>query len=234
MSGESKTAAVTLQSPTYETYTNKEFVKQFPLPEGPFERNVDDLIKQTYQWIIPVIKDAPGYFPSDDGHLPWVEGILTLASVEGKVVGRTCIFWDSQNHAEFGGTNIISDYHGRKVCKPLVMAILNEFKKYVQFEKVVMGVSSAMMSAIFCYVKAALESGYRVYMYNKRTKEQGKEITSTEHGCLIQIDKQRLTIKKQAFYVMAFLFVKGDTDSLQGSTNAPSDGGAKTQLVLRF
>lgn len=205
------------QKPVFKIYTNKEFVSSYARPEendlseayrnGGGISNENDLIDYTYDII-----DCIGWSHSD--RLPWIAGLITIALVEGKAVGRTCIFWDEKNNAEFGGTDIIALYQGKGICRPLVAEMLQYFLGYAP-TCVLMFVNSRMIGAVFCYVKAALQTGYEVYLYDRGTedggkergKELGKQIISTGRGVL-KTSNDNIIFERKQSYQITFLFVK--------------------------
>lgn len=105
-------------------------------------------------------------------NMKWVKKStqFVLAYKDDLLVGRTGT-QQGNTFVEFTGTDILKSYQGCHICKPLVSTAL---ESRVQ-DRVYMICYSKMIGAPYCYCKAALANGFRVFIIY--SSEPAKTIT---------------------------------------------------------
>ena len=122
-----------------------------------------------------------------------IDGKITIALLGETIIGRTGIEIDDP-YPIFSGTDILPEHQQQKICKPLIKHMLLDFNNWEQ-NSVIMHVVSKMVSALFCYVKAALDLDYTVNLYDYFKNKVGDQITDVEKDHF-SINDQLTHIKK--------------------------------------
>ena len=95
-----------------------------------------------------------------------IVALKTNLKTELEFVGYSSLTYSSDSGVPtFQGTGMAKDYIGEQQCKSLIQAIL--LKTQISAPIVQMDCDSNFISAIFCYVKAALEMKYTVSAFHE-------------------------------------------------------------------
>lgn len=136
---------------------------------------------------------------------------------------------EEENYIYISDVNIHPDYMGKKLCKSFLKWFMSNFPEYKFFYIYNTSLTNAGIPACFCYVKAGLEEGYKMY-YTTEKSVTSREVKS--HG-VMTIDECTYSEANPFEMPKSYIYVKYSR-SMNGSGKTHKKTHKKTRRKRKF
>lgn len=136
---------------------------------------------------------------------------------------------EEKNYIYISDVNIHPDYMGKKLCKSFLKWFMSNFPEYKFFYIYNASLTNVGIPACFCYVKAGLEEGYKMY-YTTEESTTSREVKS--HGAMT-IDECTYSEANPFEMPKSYIYVKYPR-SMNGSGKTHKKTHKKTRRKRKF